>query len=190
MSTPETTPAPEEHKPTQPKTPKVMLLLGMLSVLNLTATGIVVANVAFGYTEEEAGEEAPAEEHAAPAEGGHGEEKGGHGDEKGAAKDEHGGGPLVLLDPFVVNLNEPGSNRYLKATFEIEMMTAHSASDLKASKRNVRDEIFRYLSSLSVSDTLGEPSKARIQREVLSRIEREVGRGEVKKLFFTEFVVQ
>jgi flagellar protein FliL len=192
MSTPEIIPAPEEHKPSQPKASKATLLLGLLSVLNLGATGFVAANVAFGYTEEEAGEEVAAEEHAeAPAEGGHGESKGGHGGgEEHAEEKGEDGGPIVPLDPFVVNLNEPGSSRYLKATFEIEMMNARSASELKASKRSVRDEIFRYLSSLSVSDTLGEQSKARIQREVFSRIEREVGRGEVKKLFFTEFVVQ
>jgi len=33
-----------------------------------------------------------------------------------AEKIEDKGGPSVAFDPFIINLNEPKSNRYLKAT--------------------------------------------------------------------------
>jgi flagellar basal body-associated protein FliL len=191
MSTPENTHAPEEKKPDAPKAPKGPLIFGVVSVLNLALSGFIAANIAFATTEEYEEEVAAEDAHGAAEEsGGHGEEKKDDGHGGGGGGHEESDGPIVTLDPFIVNLNEPGSNRYLKATFDVEMNSARGVNNLKSSKRNVRDEIFRYLSSLSVSDTLGESSKARIQREVLTRIEREIGRNMVKKLFFTEFVVQ
>ncbi|HKA91051.1 MAG TPA: flagellar basal body-associated FliL family protein [Haliangiales bacterium] len=99
-------------------------------------------------------------------------------------------GVVVALDPFVVNLNEPGSSRYLKATFEVEVSGKPAADELERQKRGVRDDVLRYLSGLTVADTAGEANKAKIQESVSGRIDKQLGGGKVKRLFFTEFVVQ
>ena len=103
-------------------------------------------------------------------------------------KDE--AGVVVPLDAFVVNLNEPGSSRYLKATFELELPGKAAVDELEHQKRAVRDEILRYLSGLSVEDTQGEAGKAKIQENVTSRVDKVLGKAKVKRVFFTEFVVQ
>ncbi len=103
-------------------------------------------------------------------------------------KDE--AGVVAPLDPFVVNLNEPGSSRYLKATFEVEVAGKPAADELDHQKRAVRDDVLRYLSGLTVADTAGEANKAKIQESVIARIDKQLGGGKVKRLFFTEFVVQ
>jgi flagellar basal body-associated protein FliL len=54
----------------------------------------------------------------------------------------------------------------------------------------VRDEVLRYLSSLSVADTQGEAGKSKIQKEVVTRIDKELGGGRVRRLFFVDFMVQ
>jgi flagellar FliL protein len=98
--------------------------------------------------------------------------------------------PAVTFDPFVVNLNEPGSNRYLKATVEVEVEDQKAAEDLKGAKRAVRDDLLRYLSSLAVADTQGETAKQKMEQQMLARIDKQLGGEKAHRLFFTEFMVQ
>jgi flagellar basal body-associated protein FliL len=98
--------------------------------------------------------------------------------------------PVVGLEPFVVNLNEEGSTRYLKTTFELELQSERIQPILVEKKRAVRDEMLRYLSSLSVADTLGEANKTKIQEQLVARATKVLGQDAVTHVFFTEFVVQ
>jgi flagellar basal body-associated protein FliL len=98
--------------------------------------------------------------------------------------------PVVALEPFVVNLNEEGSTRYLKTTFELELQSEKVQPLLLEKKRAVRDEMLRYLSSLSVADTLGEANKTKIQEQMVTRATKVLGKDAVTHVFFTEFVVQ
>jgi flagellar protein FliL len=103
---------------------------------------------------------------------------------------ESGPGPTAPLDSFVVNLNEPGQSRYLKATFELELSDSHAADALERDKKSIRDEVLRYLSNLTVADTLGAENKDKIRAEIVARIDKQLGQGKVKKVFFNDFVVQ
>ena len=102
--------------------------------------------------------------------------------------------PSVPFDPFVVNLNEPGSNRYLKASLEVEVADVAAAEDLKRCKRAVRDDLLRYLSSLAVADTQGEAAKSKMETAMMARIDKQLGGKEgekkVHRLFFNDFMVQ
>lgn len=157
-------------KPPGPKTPKVVLLL---LLINLGGTGF---NAFQGMQQAQAQAQAA----HAPVKGEHAAEE--------AKKDEPG--PVLPIDPFIVNLNEKDASRYLKATFEIEVADGEVAKVLEKQKRPVRDDILRYLSSLTVSDTQGEEGKAKIQQEVVKRLDAKLGPGKVKHLFFVEFMVQ
>src|SRR5262245_59289513 len=57
-------------------------------------------------------------------------------------------GPIVALDPFVVNLDEPGTSRYLKLTLQVELAKKSEEEVLAKSKEVVRDAILSYLSGL------------------------------------------
>jgi flagellar protein FliL len=157
---------PAEAHPAKPPKSKGGLLTTVLLVANLGATG-AVAFMVKGIR-------------SAPA----------HGPAPTAHAPSSGSGPVATLDPFVVNLNEPGSSRYLKATFEVEMSDKAAAGELTKAKRAIRDQVMRYLSNLSVADTLGEARKEKIQAELVARIDKELGGGKVKRMYFTDFVVQ
>lgn len=117
-----------------------------------------------------------------------GGEAGEHG-EKGA--DKESAGPVVAFEPFVINLNEPGSNRYLKTSLELEVLDKKSEEMVTEKKRVVRDELLRYLSNLNVAETLGEENKTKIKSALLARADQAVGgKGKVRNVFLTEFVVQ
>ena len=100
-------------------------------------------------------------------------------------------GPMADLDPFIVNLNEPESPRYLKTKFAVELKNEDSKALFERSKPAIRDGVLRYLSSLTVADTLGADSKRNIREAVLAVVREQMGdKDQVRGVYFSEFVVQ
>ena len=99
-------------------------------------------------------------------------------------------GPVVALEPFVVNLDEPGTARYLKVTIQIELTNAEAEPAIEKSKQLIRDTILSHLSGLHVKDTLGASAKDTLRTELQANVEKVVGTGKVRRVFFQEFVVQ
>lgn len=169
--------APEGDAPAEPKPPAVKAKMPMpvmlLLLLNVGGTGYV----AFQNMQS-----AAAAHHAAASAD--------DGKESGHKEARAEVGPVTPLDPFIVNLNEPEATRYLKATFELEVSGPEVVGELERLKRPIRDDVLRYLSSLSVADTQGETGKAKIQQEVVARIDKQLGGDKVKRLFIVDFMVQ
>jgi flagellar FliL protein len=98
-------------------------------------------------------------------------------------------GPVVELPPFVVNLDEPGTSRYLKVTLQLELFPGADHA-LEKSKQLLRDTILSHLSGLRIKDTLGAEAKERIRTELMGRISKMIGNDKVRRMFFQDFVVQ
>lgn len=141
-------------------------MLGLL-VLNLAATGFVVFKLMTAHPAE-----AVASAHTPPP----------------PATSEVVG-PVVGLEPFVVNLDEPGTSRYLKCTIQLELVPK-AEETLARSKELVRDAVLSYLSGLHVKDTLGAEAKDKIRQELLARITKLLGPDKVRRMFFQDFMVQ
>ena len=99
-------------------------------------------------------------------------------------------GPVSSFDPFVVNLDEPGTSRYLKVTLQVEVVDAEVEHGLEKNKQLVRDTILSYLSSLHVKETLGAEAKETIRTALMAKLDGLLGPGKVRRMFFQEFVVQ
>ncbi len=99
-------------------------------------------------------------------------------------------GPVVGLDPFVVNLNEPGSARYLKITVQAELANGASVRVFEKSKQLIRDQMLRYLSGLKVADTLGPENKDTIRAALEASVAEVIGEQRIHRMIFAEFVVQ
>lgn len=166
--------------------PKKQMIVVALVVANFAATS-VVAVVALGLKSEIKGVAAKAEA-AAKAQAKKGDEEA---SEEETPEEELPPGPVVKFDPVVVNLVEPGKPRYLKAIFELELEDAEAVKLLEEKKRLVRDEMFRYLSGLTIAQTAGEENKTKLQAEMKTRVGTILGGEErVRKVHFAEFVVQ
>ena len=98
-------------------------------------------------------------------------------------------GPVVGLDPFVVNLDEPGQARYLKVTLQLEV-APKTEEALAKSKELIRDAVLSYFSGLHVKDTLGAEAKDKIRTDLLAKITKLIGPDKVRRLFFQDFMVQ
>jgi flagellar protein FliL len=99
-------------------------------------------------------------------------------------------GPISVFDPFVVNLDEPGTSRYLKCNIQMELVNADAEPAIEKSKQVVRDVILSHLSGLHVKDTLGADAKDHIRTDLIAKIEKVIGPNKVRRMFFQEFVVQ
>ena len=110
--------------------------------------------------------------------------------EEGGKADSKAMGLMVELDPFLVNLDEPGTTRYLKTGIQLEVTDAKAEEEIKARKVQLRDLILTYLSSLNYSQTQGTVNKDIIRNALTKKITEKLGAGKVKGLYFTDFVIQ
>lgn len=161
-------PAPEAPKPAKaadgPKPSKAML--GLL-VVNLAGTGFVAFKL---LTAAPAAAAPPVKEEV--------------------SESQTVTGPVTTFEPFVVNLDEPGTARYLKTTLQLELANNEINEQFEKSKQLVRDAVLSYLSGLHVKDTLGAEAKEKLKTDILARAEKVLGAKNVKRVFFQEFVVQ
>ena len=107
----------------------------------------------------------------------------GHTDAKSGQKSA-----LVPLDPFVVNLSEPG--RYLKLTMQLEVESSSNQSMVTEKMPNLRDAVITLLSSKSAESVASPEGKFQLKDELILRVNQAVGKEIFKNLYFTEFVMQ
>jgi flagellar FliL protein len=181
------------------------LVLG-LAAMNVVTLGALAAFVLLGQGAKPApapagAEGAPAAGHEAPAKegGGHGEaaaegegEPAGPGEGEAPAPADPGSalGPVVDLGGFVINLNDSGATRYLKATMKAEVSSAAASDEVTKREPQIRDAVISYLSSLTLRETQGARAKATIRENVARRLNNLLTEGEVRQVYFTEFVTQ
>lgn len=99
-------------------------------------------------------------------------------------------GPMVNLDPFVVNLADPIGRRYLKTTMDVEVVDAAAAAALSADMPRIKDTILLLLSSKTFADIDSLDKKLELKDEIVERMNLIVGQGKIINLYFTEFVIQ
>lgn len=162
-------PEPKPETPPSAATPGVPKIVLILLVLNLGASGFGVFKLLTAAPAHAA--PAAAVVHAAPA-------------------TSEVSGPLVALEPFVVNLDEPGSARYLRVKLQLELVNKEAEPALKKSELLVRDVILSHLSGLKLADTLGAQAKEKVRTDLLAKLEAAMGQHKIRRMFFTEWVVQ
>lgn len=96
---------------------------------------------------------------------------------------------LYSLDPFIVNLFEPKSVRYLKLTLQLELAGIEK-QEVDAQVPKIRDSLIILISSKKLEEVASMEGKLRLREEILFRINRILGEGKTREVYFTDFVVQ
>ena len=99
-------------------------------------------------------------------------------------------GPVMSLDPFIVNLAGTGGERYLKVTLELELKDNLLVAEMEKRKPQVKDTLLLLLSSKTLDDIATFRGKTKLRNEIISRLNALLTPDSVKKVYFTEFVVQ
>jgi flagellar FliL protein len=99
-------------------------------------------------------------------------------------------GPTIALDPFIVNLAGTGGKGYLKVTLELELSDNRMITEMEKRKPQIRDTILLLLSGMTFDDVATFRGKTKLRNEITSRLNGLVTPDSVKKVYFTDFVVQ
>ncbi len=94
------------------------------------------------------------------------------------------------LDSFLVNLSDPGGKRYLKVNMELELESQSALGEMKERNHAVRDSILLLLSGKVYEEIASPAGKLTLKREIISHLNRILSKGQVKEVYFTEFLVQ
>lgn len=150
------------------------------------------------HEEEEGGEDeahASIDEHAGTANKKADEEE----EEEEEAAEEHGGGHGEnngpRIDPFVVNLADPGSRRYLRMNLNIALKKPKEDEPLlQARMPQLRDVVLLLLSSKTSEQLRGPEGKTALRQELIDQVNQVLAGKKknkvVKNLYFTEFLIQ
>jgi flagellar protein FliL len=95
---------------------------------------------------------------------------------------------LFPLDPFVVNLSEPG--RYLKVTMQLELAGDANQDFITEKVPVLRDVIITMISSQSYEYVSSPEGKLQLKEELLLRSNEVFGKEIFRNLYFTDFVMQ
>jgi flagellar FliL protein len=96
------------------------------------------------------------------------------------------------LKSFVVNLQDKRGvgKRYLKVTIEVEVGGEEGKQLIDSQNPQLRDSILLLLSSQTLEEINTMDGKLALKQELLSRMKQVLGDGVVRRIYFTEFVVQ
>lgn len=99
-------------------------------------------------------------------------------------------GPMYPMAPFVVNLLSETGNRFLKVAIDLELSDIKAQPEIDHKKSLIRDIIIRTFSSKTFEEISTLKGKDKLKEEVLDKINENLSDGQIKNIYFTDFVVQ
>ncbi len=107
-----------------------------------------------------------------------------------AASAPHGERAVMSLDPFLVNLADRETRRYLKLKVDLEVSQEKSVKELEKSLSSIRDALILLLSSKAFTEISTVEGKGHLKQEILQKLAAIPGGRKVTNIYFTEFVAQ
>jgi len=99
-------------------------------------------------------------------------------------------GPMVTIDTFVVNILDDEENRYLKAAITLEVDAQTTADEINSRLPQLQDAILLLIGNKTFGELRDMQGKMQLRAELLNRINEILSKGKVKRIYFTDFVVQ
>lgn|GEM_PF-106741 len=99
-------------------------------------------------------------------------------------------GPTHSLNPFVVNLADPGGKRFLRVTMSLELRDQTTAEQVEKQLPRIKDKILTILSAKKFQDISTVKGKTDLRAEIAATIDALFSKGAVTNVYFTEFVIE
>jgi len=157
-----------EEAPAKVGSAKKMIVLGLVGVLLLAGGGAAAWFFMGGKNDEEVKQ----------AQKSHGEE---HADEPG---------PVMELDPFLLNLADRDEIRFLKVSIKLELDRPEEKTDFQNKVPAIRDALLVLLSSKESQLLRTVNGKRRVREEIMTRVNGVMSKGKISNVFFTDFIIQ
>lgn len=94
------------------------------------------------------------------------------------------------MKPFIVNLADQSGGRYLKVRFDLELDSKNLVPEVEQRLAQLTDSVIMLLSSKTYKDLASYEGKDRMRREIILRLNSFLTTGSIRKIYFTEFVMQ
>lgn len=111
----------------------------------------------------------------------------------GEAKPEVKEPPVKATTPvanLVVNLGRPETRRYLKIGIELGLTASKYAKEIEEHKPQITDLIISALATIPVEKLAEEEGRTELKEQILEKIHEELHLEAVRRVYFTEFVIQ
>jgi flagellar FliL protein len=96
----------------------------------------------------------------------------------------------IALEPFLVNLADPGGRRYLKVKLTLELDHDKNFKKAEKSLPAIRDAIIMTLSSKKFVDLSTLDGKQNLRQEILVKMATIVGDKIIAGVYYNEFIIQ
>lgn len=94
------------------------------------------------------------------------------------------------IESIIVNLLDNNGERYLKITIQLEISNEDCVSELDTLKPEIMDGLLDLLSSKRYNEIVGFEGKQRLRDEIAIRLNNYLDKGQITKVYFTEFIIQ
>lgn len=98
-------------------------------------------------------------------------------------------GPMVDIEPFIVNILDDDGTRYLKAAMTLEAEGA-PVEEIQKRMPQLRDAVLLVAGNKTYDELRDLQGKLQLRAEMLGRINEILKKTRIKRIYFTEFVVQ
>ena len=99
-------------------------------------------------------------------------------------------GPMVNIETFIVNILDDEESRYLKAAITLEVDSEAASMELTERMPQVKDAILLLVGNKTFAELNDLQGKIQLRAELLNKINGILVKGKVKRIYFTDFVVQ
>lgn len=154
---------------------KLLLIISLVNILGLLAIGAYVALGGGGggnMTPEEMADRAASNAPKRPS----------------GVQEEPG--PMYELGTLVVNLREPGGDRYLKAKIQLELDASETQAEVEQRASQVRFQLNALLSGHRVADVQGPENMEALRKKMRRRANTVMTKGKIIAVWPDEWIVQ
>jgi len=97
---------------------------------------------------------------------------------------------IVSLPTILVNLADPLGRRYLKVSISLEVKGKDSPMLIEKYTPQIKDSLILLLSSKTFEDLNTFDKKLALKKEIVKRLNQILGKSIIRRVFFTEFIIQ
>lgn len=98
-------------------------------------------------------------------------------------------GKLVPLETFLVNVSGSRGRKLVKINMELEVTNAEVQEEVEKIKPKIRDYIIIIASSKTFAEISTKEGKNALREEIKSQINLFLTKGQISKVYFTEFIL-
>ena len=99
-------------------------------------------------------------------------------------------GPMVSIESFIVNILDDEQSRYLKAAITLEADSEEAVVELNQRMPQIKDAILLLVGNKTFGELSDLQGKLQLRAELLNKINSILIKGQIKRIYFTDFVVQ